>query len=306
MAIDLLSGIGTALSFGGSLISGMQQRKSFKEMMGVQRWLLQGMQEAAWAANGVPLEKWTTGGTTGSVDFAGMVRDAEAAGFNPSSVLRAGGAQLYAKTFTDTYEKQTGHNAGLAAELLGQVLASGTFAQQAPTGGVGEALAGLGSNLVDLSKTNFQQALQAAYLNGFQKTNVKGAATKAMFSVPSVISAKSAGNIGGRIQLPFGGAISLPQSTKTQVIEDEFGEVASNVYGLIRTWETAQNPKNRKTIASKFGISEEELNVRMQSVKNLIERPGFTNAWNVYKSFTQKSSPGSMFGITVSPSPFLN
>ncbi len=79
----------------------------------------------------IPLvvQRWRTGGgsrtaTRGFVDVDGMMKAAEAAGFNPRSFLDAGGLAAYAGTYTelerdDEYEEErtTGHNAVAAQQM---------------------------------------------------------------------------------------------------------------------------------------------------------------------------------------------
>lgn len=68
------------------------------------------------AAQAAALAAATPQVTTSSVDLASLVSQSQSAGFNPLTVLRAGGLSLYARQTT------TGHNALGAAQLsLGQV-----------------------------------------------------------------------------------------------------------------------------------------------------------------------------------------
>lgn len=54
---------------------------------------------------------------TNSVDVEGMMKAAEAAGFNPVTFLQNGGMAAYARTASDTTTTRRGHNAGLAAQI---------------------------------------------------------------------------------------------------------------------------------------------------------------------------------------------
>lgn len=119
----------TALSGGLSFMSGLGQKQSTAKQNRLQMIENARMDELNQSRLEVVNQKNEALGremltipevTTGWSDMRGLVEDAEAAGFNPLSVLRAGGLSLYAGKMT------TGHNAADAFKLMSPSAQFGT------------------------------------------------------------------------------------------------------------------------------------------------------------------------------------
>lgn len=261
-----LSLIGGGLSALGGIFGGFSAKSEARKARERQLGMYFDAVANAQAAERTPLVKDVTGSSSssGSVDFAGLVRDAEAAGFNPGSALKAGAAGYYARTVSQTnqHEVTTGHNAGLAAQLIAQMMGVPvpTASSDPWSGGLsalGSAIASYGAAQEDRM---FQMAKQQSYLNGVLNSG-RGAAGQ-MFSVPSVISSgsssKKVGNYpssttktlasvgkdpakGGTVlNIPFLGPIQVTNRSLAEDVENVFGdnEILNTIYSTLLGAET--------------------------------------------------------------------
>lgn len=238
--------LGAILGGVGSLISGLGARSSAKKAADRQWNLMKQAITAAGWAEATPHEQWTSTTETNRIDLKRMRDDAEAAGYNPLSALRSGLASGYGISTVDNYMKETGHNAGLSANLTMQ--AAGINPVQVPSMGsiFGGALSAGASIFNDsqaqLRNISAQQMLQSSYLKGVAGRSAPSSAAH-MFGVPSVVQAgsalkKSQDGGGGYLDLPFLGRWNLGPSSPAQKAEDEVGDVAGSAYGIGRILES--------------------------------------------------------------------
>lgn len=173
--------LGALLGAGASLVSGLFGRSDAKKKEKAQKKQTQQAIDMALEAEKVPVITETSS----SIDIAKMRNEAEKAGFNPLSVLRAGGLSGY----INTYNKVTGEKAGLAAQLL----AGSPVPEPAPS--LGSVFAGALSTGVSLyndyaakvADSNLQRDLQSAYLQGNRSRNAPSSSA-AVFGIPRVTS----------------------------------------------------------------------------------------------------------------------
>lgn len=315
--------LGALLSAGGSLMSGLfgggvSQKKIFSRQLQVYLDMLRASDEA----NRIPhiTKSTSSAASAGGVDIKRMRDDAEAAGFNPLTAMRSGLGSLYGWTTNtqsnETYE--TGHNAGLKAELIAQFLGSGALnSGQGTTGGIGSAVGGalssLGSALTEDARIaqdqQFQMIKQSAYLKGVLGSG-RGTNGSSMFSIPSVISAgrsartsgANAATTNGTFQVPFMSTpIYLPKSRPASDAENEIGEFGGDLYGMVRAFEILQDPRNVPAFAKALGVSDKTLTGRIDATKDVLRNPSFGNLYSVYKAWSNPGDWDSRFRITVQP-----
>lgn len=222
--------IGAAVGLLGGLISGRSRQKAAeKAALQERQWAIADRDEARVYERGIYLADRDESRAYARGTYQRLVQDAEAAGFNPLTALRNGGAAGYTADFQP---------------MLTTGIPTPTASGLRESGAVGEALgagiSGIGNFIANFDP--FEDKLREAQYGVLQaqleNLQVDTAARRqAMFQVPAVSGRRSvtAGpSISSRTNLDFGGAriYADPGTSDAGDYEQRWGEVAGAMAGF--------------------------------------------------------------------------
>lgn len=246
------------------------------------------------------LDRWKDSGkttgttTTGSVNLAQLVADSEKAGFNPLTVLRAGGAAGYFSQssesfgYTPQFQSFIGPSGipqgpqpgalqavappttdwgGVMASALG---AYSTFSKQPMEKAIAQAQ--LRNLDADTAASKYRMAVPTYTASGTVRTSGGGGGS----SVSSALAQAAAGKLGSYIAptagkitvtnpLPYGIGDVNPNIADAQQAEDRWGELVGWVYGVGAL--AADGGHTLRSISDKQGVTTPGVNYLTKSAE---------------------------------------
>lgn len=279
----------------------------------------------------------TTGGVTrygrvaNSVDVAGMVKAAEAAGFNPLTFLRNGGLAAYMQT--DSYDREEndlvrtqshnlsvhtvtkGHNAVAAAQLASPQTMQYTAAPTSNIPSMGSVVANAaaaGFNQWNADRTrqetqDFQKELLYTQLDAAQRSPYQGSRS---FYVPGYTTAGSTTKtvnkpgLGGpstpevgdtKVTNPYGTAWGSPRVEPgvidAEAAEQRYGDIMSNVFGLYNLYQDGMTWLTGKTAAERDKIVKDSIAKYDASQRAQKATPGTASWWSQVQNYLSGIKP---------------